>query len=268
MLREEIRDRPWDSWVRWRLARAFDLMEMPESALVHAGAAWEARPQEERFLAEYFKALRRTGHPDEVLELADLVRNGGSARYYAAACGHAPSMTFLEDSIFSSNDSTAADACCWLSVLVRSEGDSARALELLGRSVELSPGEHFYRAMLIEDLCDAGLLEEARGNLLLLRRNRWFEQPYWSACAAVARLEGDDERLLWALRRAVEARRIPETVRSLGWGLVSAACRDLREGRLEHAVQRLEEAVSLGAEDERFTAVSDSLLAMTAEYHE
>lgn len=267
ILRSEASDRYWDPWAAWRLARAYNLMEMPDSAVIFAREAWTAEPQQELFLVEYFRALCRAGRPDEVLALADLVRHGGTARYYAASCGHLQSRAYLEDSVFSADDSTSADACCWLSVLTRSEGGEERALALLRRAVELSPEDGFYRAMLVEELCGAGLLEEARGHLLHLRRNRWFEPQYWSASASVARLEGDWERCLWALRRSVEARTVPETLRSLGWGLVSAARTDMREGRLELAAQRLAEAGGLGrGSREEYALVADSLSAMISAY--
>ncbi|KZD16784.1 MAG: hypothetical protein WBK62_05280 [Candidatus Fermentibacter daniensis] len=267
VLRSEASARRWDSWAAWRLARAYNLMEMPDSAVIYAREAWSGEPQRELFLAEYFRALCRAGRPDEVLALADLVRHGGTARYYAAACGHAQSRAYLEDSVHSADDSTSADACCWLSVLTRSEGEGERSLALLRRAVELAPDDGFYRAMLVEELCDAGLLEEAREHLLHLRRNRWFEPQYWSAGAALARLEGDWERCLWALRRSVEARTVPGTLRSLGWGLVSAARADMREGRLELAAQRLAEACGLdGGSGEEFAMVADSLAAMISAY--
>lgn len=265
-LREETALRPWDPWVRWRLARAYNLMEMPDSACSQALAAWRMEPDEELFLAEYFKALRRSGRQQEVLDLADLVRNGGAARYHAAACGHEPSIQYLRDSSLSADDSTAADACCWLSLLESTEGAWERSLQLRRRCVELAPGSGFYRSMLVEGLCRAGLLEEAAANLLVLRRARWFEPGYWDACASVAELEGDQERRLWALRRSVEALTTPDAVRSLGWGLVSAARSDLRNGRLELASQRLSEAVHLGGPSEEFVRVSDSLLTMTRLY--
>jgi len=107
---------------------------------------------------------------------------------------------------------------------------------------------------------------EGAENLLLLRRMRWFEPGYWDACASVAGLEGDQERRLWALRRSVEALATPGAVRSLGWGLVSAARSDMRNGRLELAGQRLSEAVRLGVESEECVMVSDSLLAITRQY--
>lgn len=265
-LRAEAAGHPRDPWILWRLARAYNLMEMPDSACVHALAAWRMEPGEDLFLAEYFKALRRSGRQQEVLELAGLVRNGGSARYHAAACGHEESLRYLRDSSLSPDDSTAADACCWLSVLEGAEGAGDRSLELLRRCVELAPDEGFYRSMLVEELCGAGLLEEAAANLLELRRARWFEPGYWDACASVASLEGDQERRLWALRRSVEALTTPDALRSLGWGLVSAARSDMRNGRLELASQRLSEAVRLGGPSEEFVRVSDSLLAMTRLY--
>lgn len=265
-LRSEAAERPWDPWVRWRLARAYNLMEMPDSACVHALEAWRMEPGEEIFLAEYFKALRRCGREPEVLELAGLVRNGGAARYHAAACGHEPSLRYLRDSSMSSDDSTAADACCWLSLLEGAGGAGERSLQLMRRCVDLAPEEGFYRSMLVEDLCGTGLLDEARADLLVLRRSRWFEPGYWDACASVAELEGDQERRLWALRRSVEAMRTPGSIRSLGWGLISAARSDMRNGRLELATQRLSEAVRLGGSSEEFVRVSDSLLTMTGLY--
>ncbi|HQH93131.1 MAG TPA: hypothetical protein PLY71_06135, partial [Candidatus Fermentibacter daniensis] len=80
VLRSEASARRWDSWADWRLARAYNLMEMPDSAVIYAREAWSGEPQRELFLAEYFRALCRAGRPDEVLALADLVRHGGTAR--------------------------------------------------------------------------------------------------------------------------------------------------------------------------------------------
>ncbi len=255
-----------DPWTSWRIAWAYNQMDLPDSALAFACEAWRMRPQSELLLSEYMKTLRRLGKTGEVVRLAALLRGGGPARYQAAACGHEPSRAFLEEALNSPDDSTAADAACWLSVLAASEGDSSAHLGLLRQAVALRPGESFYRSMLVEALCDAGLQGEAMENLLALRRERCRDQSYWDAHARVALLEGDTERRVWALRRAWQARRSAAAARNLGWALVSAALEDLREGRPEHSRQRLVEASGLGRGEDGFRAVADSILGELDEF--
>jgi tetratricopeptide (TPR) repeat protein len=267
LLLGEVSARPNSAWLNYRLAWALDRLDMPDSALVFAERAWSLSPSRERYLAELLKSLSMSGRSDEVLALAGYVRGGGVARYYVAAAGDAASLSYLRTAAGSEDDSTAADACCWLSILCLTRSAAESSIALLERSVSLEPADPFYRSLLIQREAEAGMLEEAMDDLAVLRMARSRDPLYWEAAASVAEAEGDDVRLAWALRRSWQARQTAESGRALGWALFSCAGRALYRGDPELAGQWLEEAAALGV-DSVLCERTTEMLGAIAEFEE
>jgi tetratricopeptide (TPR) repeat protein len=244
---------------------------MPDSALGYAMSAWDDRPQDQWYFGECLRALYRLERYGEMLELSPYVRGGGVCRYYLAraeeAMGTEPaSRRYFEDVLRSEDDSAAADAASWLSILARDDICADSLLCLLRMAVGLRPGEAFYRARLVEELCEAGRLAEAWDNLRLLRQAGEGGQSYWSAWAAYAEAEGSAARELWALRRAWEDRRSPANARDLGWTLYIAGRDTMRAGHLNDALPLLQESAAMGCSSDVFAVKSDSLVNLIEEF--
>jgi len=264
-LEAEASERPWDAWIQYRLAWALDRLEMPDSALCHARSAWELCPQNERYLGELLKSLSMLGRDSEAVDLAAYLRGGGPGRYYAASCGDSASLAYLLEARSSPDDSVAADACCWLAVLSSSQGDEEGCLDLLLDCSRLRGDDPFYREMLVEHLAGAGRVAEARVQLEALAGARVRDQGYWQARAELARAEGDDTMLLWALRRAHSCRGTAQASRDLAWALYRRARRDISGGDSGLGRERLQEALQVCA-DSLVSARCESLLAILGEF--
>ena len=76
----------------------------------------------------------------------------------------------------------------------------------------------------------------------------------------------DAEREIWALRRARQCRRCPESSRNLGWALYLDGRQSFREGELVIAAQRLGEAAELADSTEIFVVKADSLLELIDDF--
>lgn len=262
---------PWNDYLIYRIAWAYNRLELPDSALGYARRAWEERPQDQWYLGEYMRSLYRLHRYREILDLAWTVRGGGVCRYYLARAEQAldtvpESRRYFEEVLASPDDSTAADAASWLSILVREETSADSILTLLRMAVELRPEEAFYRARLVEALSEEGMTGEAWDHLRLLRLKGERPQSYWSAWAAYAEAQGFRDLEIWALRRAWECRRCPQTARNLGWALYLAGRDTLRAGNLREALPLLRESVSLGCSAEVFAMKSDSLIQLVEEF--
>ncbi len=271
VLRQEVRERPWDDYLLYRLAWACNRLELPDSALGYARNAWDRRPQDQWYLGEYMRALYRLQRYDELLDLGWAVRGGGVCRYYLARAERAldtlrASRGYFEEALESPDDSTAADAASWLSILAREDIGPDSVIALLLMSVEMRPGEAFYRARLVEALSENGMLGEAWEHLRLLRREDDRSQSYWSAWAAYAEAEGSARREVWALRRAWEGRRCPQTATNLGWALYLAGRDTLRAGHPGEALPLLRESSALGCSSDVFAVKSDSLIDLVAAF--
>lgn len=269
---EEAEADPTDPWLLYRLAWTANRMEMPEEALGPALAAWSMEPSSHWFLAEYLRALRSLGMFREMMEYSDLVRGGGVCRYYLAAAERelgmepSPSLRYLLDASGSSDDSTAADACAWLTIFLQGRSREDSVLALAARSVELRPDEEFYRCLLAERLAEAGDLEGSREQIGRLRLAGGDGYSYWRAVAVLAAAEDDPERNIWALRRARERRTCPESARELGWALYFRGRDALRAGDLALSGEALRESALLADSSEVFVQRSDSLLRLIDEF--
>jgi tetratricopeptide (TPR) repeat protein len=244
---------------------------MPDSALGYARRAWDERPQDQWYLAEYMRALYRLERYRAILDLAWTVRGGGVCRYYLARAEQAldtvpESRRYFEEVLASPEDSTAADAASWLSILAWEDIGPDSVISLLRAAVELSPDETFYRARLVEALSEEDMTGEAWDHLRLLRLGDDRSQSYWSAWAAFAEAEGSARREVWSLRRAWEDRRCPQTATNLGWALYLAGRDTLRAGHPREALPLLRESASLGCSADVFAVKSDSLIQLVEEF--
>ena len=262
--------RPWSHWLHYRLAWAYNRLELPDSALAPARAAWEMSPQNQWYMGEYLRSLYHLQRYREMLGLADVVRGGGVCRYYLARAEEAldtleSSRQWLRRALNAPGDSVAADAASWLSVLSRERLGPDSVLALVRMAAELRPNDRFYRARLVEELARAGLLQEAWDNLRSLRLLQEPSQSYWSAWASYAEAEGDRRRRIWALRRAYSSRRCPSNARDLGWALYLAGRDTLRAGHAAPAAALLRQASAMGCSTEIFAVKADSLLGLMRE---
>jgi tetratricopeptide (TPR) repeat protein len=250
------------------LAWAYNRLDMPDSALCWARSAWEAEPQDQWYLSELLRALARLGLSTGIDSIAPFIRGGGPARYHAAAGGHAASEEWLRGAALSPDDSTAADALCWLSVLAAGRGCREEALDLAREAALRRPSDPFYGSMLVERLASCGRPSEASEHLSRLRREGSYGLSFWEASASVARAEGDQDRLIWALRRVLECRTTPSTSEDLGWALFVSGRRLLSDGSCTMALERIEEAESLARPGGELALATDSLAALIHEYQE
>lgn len=262
---------PWNDYLIYRMAWAYNRLELPDSALTLARRAWDDRPQDQWYLGEYMRSLYRLQRYREILELAWTVRGGGVCRYYLARAEEAldtipESRRYFEEALNSPDDSTAADAASWLSILAREEIGPDSVISLLRMAARLRPEEAFYRARLVEALSEEGMTGEAWDHLRLLRLEGDRSQSYWSAWAAYAEAEGSARREIWALRRAWQGRRCPQTARNLGWAIYLAGRDTLRAGNSREAVSLLRESASLGCSSDVFAVKSDSLIRLVEEF--
>ena len=271
LLTEEVEAHPWNDYLIYRMAWAYNRLELPDSALGYARRAWEERPQDQWYMGEYMRSLYHLERYDKILELAWTVRGGGVCRYYLARAEEAldtipESRRYFEEALDSPDDSIAADAASWLSILAREEIDPDSVISLLWMAVELRPDEAFYRARLTEALAEEGMTGRAWDHLRLLRLEGDRSQSYWSAWAAYADARGCRDLEIWALRRAWQGRRCPQTARDLGWALYLAGRDTLRAGNSREAVPLLRESASLGCSLEVFAVKSDSLIRLVEEF--
>lgn len=271
LLREEVRERPWSDYLTYRLAWAYNRLEMPDSALGYAMSAWERRPQDQWYLGECMRALYHLERYDEILDFSPLVRGGGVCRYYLAraeeASGTDPlSRGYFEEALRSRDDSVTADAASWLCILARESISNDSLLSLAKMAVELRPEEDFYRARLVEELSEAGRPDEAWDHLSLLRQSGEVGQSYWAAWASYAEAEGSVARELWAIRRAWQGRRSPSNARNLGWALYLAGRDTMRAGHADAALPLLRESAGLGCSSEVFAVKSDSLMELIGRF--
>mgnify|MGYP001025908758 FL=1 len=272
VLLEEVSEDPSDPRLLYSLAWTANRMEMPEDALAPAEAAWTLEPWNQWYLAEYLRALRSMEMYGDMMEISGMVRGGGVCRYYLAACERelgmdpSPSKLVLQELAVSDDDSTASDALIWLVLLLDGEVTGDSLLKMAERAVELSPDEDFYRCVLAERLAEMDEVEAARVHLHILRLRGATGYSYWGAVAAAAEAEDDGERRVWALRRAMEARVCPQSVRDLGWALYFLGRDSLRGGELEMSRTWLEESAGLGDTSEIFVQRADSLLDLINEF--
>jgi len=274
LLESEIMERPGQYYLMYRLAWAYNRLDLPDSALTWAMCSWESDPQNQWYMGELLKALSNLERYESVLEYSPYISGGGACRYYIARAETAlkvpcaPSRTHFEISLVSEDDSTAADAANWLSILLFREIPEDSLLALLAFAVARAPDEQFYRCRYVELLARSGDIDTAREHLHVLRRARISNQAYWQACAALAEAEDDPLREVWALRRAWQSRRTPGTASELGWALYFIGRSAVREGSLNLARERLSEAVIIDITDELLTDKSDSLLELIDEFTE
>jgi len=272
LLREAAVEDPGDERVEYRLAWVCNRLELHDEALGPARSAWESRPWDSWYLGEYMKTLRALGMTVELMELDPLVRGGGVCRYYLASAelesgsGCSPSTDFLTGMLSSTDDSAAADAAVWLSLLLHDSLTQDSLISLLSGAVSRIPDDGFYRSLLAERLSESGLVEEAREQLVAMRLAGFLGSPYWEACASLAEAEGDPERRIWALRRAVESMRCPATEENLGWALYQTGRNRMREGDLEGSALLLSETATLGDTSDAWRQKADSLIALIDEF--
>lgn len=247
-------------------------MELPEEAAAPALAAWNLVPSNQWFLAEYLRSLRAMELYPQVLECSLFVRGGGVCRYYLADSEERlglevrPSMEYLLCASGCSDDSTAADANLWLSLIYLHREDTGAALSAASSAVRLMPEEEFYRCVLAERMAEAGSIETSRELLHGLRLDGVADRSYWQAMEALAEAESDQDRRIWALRRARECRLCPGTDRELGWALYLAGRNALRDGDTNGSRELLTEASGLGDTSEVFALRADSLLELLDEF--
>jgi tetratricopeptide (TPR) repeat protein len=254
--------------VMYDLAWAYNRLDMPDSALLWARAAWEAEPQDQWYLSELIRALAKLDLSSDIDSMIPFIRGGGPARYHAAAGGNAASEDWLRGAALSPDDSTAADALCWLSVLAAGRGAREEALDLSREALLRRPSDPFYGSMLVERLASCGRLSEAAEHLSRLRREGAYGLSFWEASASVAREEGDQDRLIWALRRVLECRTTPGASEDLGWALFVSGLRLLSDGSCATALERIEEAESLARPGGELALAADSVAALVHEYQE
>jgi len=272
VLTQEAADDSFDAWIHYRLAWLLSKYEMPDSALTYAFRAWELQPDNQWFFGQYLKTLRELERYDEILDLSSLVTGGGSCRYYLAVAeretGTEPSISleYFEAAYISEDDSISADAAVWLSILQRNQLSVDSICIILEKTVNSMPESDFYRVLYAETLIESGNIEDAVTQLDILHSlDRGYS--YRQAQSALAEYEADSERLNWTLRRAYAVRPVPEVARSLGWQLFISGYEDLRNGRLELARKRLEDASQYGT-TEVFAVESDSLLLLLDEFEQ
>ena len=256
-----------DPYLSYRAAWGFNRLELPDSALAFARRAWDRRPQSEVYFAEYLRSLYGLGLYERVLELSDLVRGGGYPLYVLArseqAVGLEPaSMDRMVELLGSPDDSTAMDAALWLSILLQGsvDPDSLVSLAMLAAGSDPSSGG-FASTRLVDALIDAGMLERARELLGMLRRNGCTDYYYWCCMSDLARAEGDQERRVWACRRALERREVPASWNDLAWAPYTAGREAAEKGDMVAALGRLGEASGLEYASEEILERVDSLLA-------
>ena len=272
LLLEEVSGRPSGSWPMYRLAWTYNRLGVPDSALPWAELALELDPDNQWYMCEVLRALCSMEMFTEAAGYLPRVRGGGVCRYYLAraesecGAGDSPSLEWLEEALRSEDDSTAADAACWLSLLLSGRVPDDSLSALLARAVELDPGSEFYRCRYAGALAGEGRTDEAAACLRPLRISGASSQVYWQARAELARAEGDSRREIWALRRAWQARRTPVAAESLGWALYLSGRDAMRSGDLALAAGRLLEASSLGGAGDVYAVLSDSLLELLDEY--
>lgn len=247
-------------------------MEQPEEALSPALAAWRTEPVKQWYLAEYLRALRNLSMFEELLAHTAYVRGGGVCRYYLAVAERemnqhpSASLEYLLETSVADDDSAAADACIWLAILLQDKISADSILTFAATAVEKDPSSEFYRCVFAENLSRNGLLEQAREQIHWMRLKGYTGYSYWQACAELAEAEEDDERRIWALRRARQNRNCPDTSRNLGWALYISGRDALRDGDLIYSRDHLEDALQTGDSTEVYVMKSDSLLNLINEF--
>ena len=271
MLEETIED-PYNPWLLYRFAWVCNRMEKPEDALEPALAAWSIEPDNQWYLSEYIRALKNLEMYDVLISCGDYVRGGGVCRYYLALAEReqgicpSPSVEYLLTASGCDDDSTAADACIWLAILLWNEVETDSIIALVETAARLQPEVVFYRCILAEKLAENGERERSREQLHFMRLEGSLDYSYWQACASLAEAEEDTDRRIWALRKARNSRICPETSRNLGWTLYFSGRDALREGEILISRERLSEAASLGDSSEIYVHKADSLLGLIHEF--
>lgn len=261
----QCESQPLNWWPFYRTAWCYNLLDLPDSALVYARTALAIHPANQRCLAELLKSL--SDQPEAVLEYSYLVCGGGTCRYRLARAEmdlNIPdklSLNWLENSFVSEIDSIAADAGCWLSIL---HGDSG--LEYIERSVELMPEEEFYRSLLIGKLLDVGMVERASLHFEILKEAGYGGYSFWQTASQVHESLGDSQGAIEASRRAYQLRRIPSTAADLGWKLYFYGRALMRNGDMMVSVPYFRESSSLWSGDSLWAIKSDSLLDLMNEF--
>jgi len=200
------------------------------------------------------------------------VRGGGVCRYYLAVAERemnlhpSASLDYFHETSAIDDDSAAADACIWLAILLQNEVSADSIIDLAASAVEKAPSSEFYRCVFAENLARRGMLEQSREQIHWLRLEGYTGYSYWQACAELAEAEEDDERRIWALRRAQESRNCPDTARNLGWALYISGRDALRDGDLVYSSGCFQEALQTGDSTEVFVVKSDSLLNLINEF--
>ena len=272
VLRQEITEDPGNPWLLYRYAWVCNRMERPVDALEPAFAAWSIEPANQWYFAEYLRALKNLEMFEDLLKYGVYVRGGGVCRYYLAIAERAldadpsPSVEYLLNASTCENDSIAADACIWLSILLQNEVEPDSVLALVETAVSLQPDDDFYRCILVEKLAETGEIERSRRQLHRLRLEGSTGFSYWQAFASLAEAEEDTVRCIWAMRKARGDRICPESNRNLGWALYFAGRNDLRNGDLVLSGERLREAAGLGDTSEVYVQKADSLLELLDEF--
>ncbi len=260
--------------MQYRLAWVANRLELPADALEPALIAWNLDPANQWYMAEYLKSLRNLDMYEEILAAGDMVRGGGTCRYYLAVAERelgmvpGPSMAYFAEAIHSPDDSTAADACAWTVILLRDSLPADSVTVLLSRAVEASPLRSFYRGLLAENLATSGRIEEAREQIHLMRLMGNSGYSYWTACAELAEGEEDSDRRIWALIRAREQRDCAASRRDLGWALYMAGRDAVHEGEQLLAAEYLARATALNCTGEDFHIRADSLRRILDDYQE
>jgi hypothetical protein len=256
----------------YRLAWAYNRLGVPDSALEWASLALEMEPGNSWYLCEVLRSLCSMDRHGEAAGYSSRIRGGGVCRYYVARAemeletAGSPSLEWFRGAFLSPDDSTAADAACWLSLLLHDRVPADSVISLREKAVGLVPGDTFYRCLLSEALAEDGSPGKALEILAPLRLARETGQGYWQARAAVAKAMDDRATEIWALRRAWQARRTPDAASELGWILYLAGRDSMREGDLALARERLTEASGLGSPEEPFVSRADSILELIDEY--
>lgn len=251
-----------DWWPRYRAAWCLNNLDMPDSARVLASEALSLAPGSECCLAELLKAV--SDEPDRVLEYSYLVSGGGSCRYRLARAElqkgdfQGESLAWLLDSFENGDSASAADAGCWLSILFPDKG-----LQYIERSVELMPGEVFYRCLLVERLIDFGDVQGASAEFDALSPECADDVHYWGTAASLHEALGETSAALEASRRAYQLRMVPATAADLGWRLYFAGRDLIRENRMSEAVPFLIECSSVWSPESSWALRADSLLDLT-----
>lgn len=193
-----------------------------------------------------------------MLKYGELVSGGGVCRFRLARAeqllGYSGEHNaFLQSAFATGDDSTRADAACWLSML-----HPGRSIELMETAVLLAPDDDFYRTVLAGLLAAEGMPGKGLEVLAPVVPEGCY---YWQAAARCHEAAGASGLAAEAYRRAFLARQDPGGAADLGWFLYRTGLELARSDDCPAAALCLREASVLWHPDSSWAVASDSLLA-------